>query len=65
MKNGLNISNLLELITLINEAFIDRKQTDVIHTDFSKAFDKVNHYTLLNKLNIIFNDHFINAYGHI
>jgi hypothetical protein len=31
------------------------KQTDVIYMDMSKAFDKVNHETLLNKLNNCFN----------
>jgi hypothetical protein len=32
------------------------KQTDVIYMDMSKAFDKVNHETLLNKLNNCFNN---------
>jgi hypothetical protein len=31
------------------------KQTDVIYMDMSKAFGKVNHETLLNKLNNCFN----------
>lgn len=45
------ITNVLELTTNINEGFRDRMQTDVIYTDFSKAFDKVNHELLLYKLN--------------
>lgn len=44
------ITNLLELTTLVNEGFINMKQTDVIYNDFSKAFDKVNHDLLLFKL---------------
>ena len=35
-------------------------QTDVIYTDFSKAFDKVNHTILLKKLHEFgFNDNMI------
>ncbi|XP_059223259.1 uncharacterized protein LOC131997028 [Stomoxys calcitrans] len=33
-------TNVLELTTIVNEGFRNRLQTDVIYTDFSKAFDK-------------------------
>ncbi|XP_075162973.1 uncharacterized protein LOC142235596 [Haematobia irritans] len=47
------ITNLLEFTCLVNDAFRDRFQTDTIYTDFSKAFDKVNHALLLHKLDMI------------
>ena len=50
-KSRSTITNVLELTTIINDGFRDRMQTDVIYTDFSKAFDKVNHELLLFKLN--------------
>ncbi|XP_059226679.1 uncharacterized protein LOC131998405, partial [Stomoxys calcitrans] len=37
---------------LVNDAFKGRKQTNVIYTDFSNAFDEVNHTLLLVKLNL-------------
>lgn len=43
-------TNLLELTTFVNEGFVSGKQTDAIYTDFSKAFDRVNHDLLLFKL---------------
>lgn len=46
-------TNLLEFTTLINNGFVNKLQTDVIYTDFSKAFDKVNHVILLQKLSLM------------
>lgn len=43
-------SNLLEFSNYVSNAFNDRNQVDAIYTDFQKAFDKVNHSTLLKKL---------------
>jgi len=36
-------TNLLEFTSLITRGFLTHHQTDVIYTDFSKAFDSVNH----------------------
>lgn len=43
-------TNLMELVTLANESFAEKCQIDVLYTDFSKAFDKVDHALLLNKM---------------
>jgi len=44
-------TNLLELSSIVINGFKKKMQTDVIYTDFSKAFDSVNHSFLLIKLN--------------
>lgn len=50
-RKGLSaMTNLLQFTTLVNKAFNNSYYTDVIYTDFSKAFDKVNHHLLLIKL---------------
>lgn len=43
-------TNLMELITFATESFAEKCQVDVLYTDFSKAFDKVNHALLLKKM---------------
>lgn len=35
---------------LLSNAFDNRKRVDAIYTDFSKAFDNINHQILLHKL---------------
>ena len=53
VKGRSTTTNLLEFTSLVNDAFSEKKQTDVIYTDFSKAFDSVNHDLLLTKLDRI------------
>ncbi|CAI6370700.1 unnamed protein product [Macrosiphum euphorbiae] len=48
-----NKSCLTNLITIkhhIIQSFSNNQQTDVVYTDFEKAFDRVNHVLLINKL---------------
>lgn len=59
-KGFSTMTNILHLTTLVNRAFTNGQHTDVIYTDFSKAFDKVNHALLLKKLDVIgFNNNFL------
>lgn len=46
-------TTLLTLTNNIQDNFKDKKQLDVIYMDFSKAFDTVNHYLLIQKLDIL------------
>lgn len=47
------MTNILQLTTIVNYGFNNGQLTDVIYTDFSKAFDKVNHSLLLSKLSLM------------
>ena len=42
-------NNLFEFVIKIFDGFSVGLQTDVTYTDFSKAFDRVNHCLLLKK----------------
>lgn len=44
------LTNLVPFVQTVVEAMEDGKQVDAVYTDFSKAFDKVHHGTLLVKL---------------
>lgn len=52
-KSRSTITNLIEFSSNVIEGFDKGFQTDVIYTDFSKAFDKVNHKLLLLKLELM------------
>lgn len=47
------ITNLLEFSSVVFSNFSSKLQTDVIYTDFSKAFDRVDLNLLLMKLDLI------------
>lgn len=43
-------SNLMEYVSFVADAMVAGGQVDTVYTDFAKAFDKVDHGTLLLKL---------------
>ena len=49
-KGRSTLSNLLEYSTFISESLEKGYQVDAVYTDFAKAFDRVSHSHLLNKL---------------
>ena len=53
LKGRSIVTNLLEFTTKIMDSFNNGFQTDVIYTDFSKAFDTVNHTLLIKKLSLL------------
>lgn len=44
------VTNLSLFTNFVTDIVHSKGQADVIYTDFSKAFDKVDHFTLVNKL---------------
>jgi len=52
MKRRTTTTNLLKLTSLVIKGFKKHLQTDDIFSDFSKAFDSVNHVILVRKLNL-------------
>lgn len=50
MPRRSTLTNLLNFTHYVSSGLDKRKQVDVIYTDFQKAFDKVDHDILINKL---------------
>lgn len=50
LKGRSTTSNLILLNDFLTEAMDDGQQVDVVYTDYSKAFDRINHNLLLSKL---------------
>lgn len=50
IKNRSVVTNLTPFVQYVYDVMDERAQVDAIYTDFSKAFDKVDHATLLVKL---------------
>lgn len=53
IKGRSTVSNLILLGDYITDAMDDGCQVDVVYTDYSKAFDRIPHDVLLNKLEMI------------
>lgn len=53
IKGRSTVTNLMCISQYITDAFDERLQVDVVYTDFSKAFDRLDHKLLLNKLDLI------------
>jgi len=49
-RNKSTITNLLNFRNFVSEALSRGSNVDVINTDFTKAFDKINHQILFTKL---------------
>ena len=47
LKSRSTLTNLITFEQYILNGFQENKQIDAVYTDFSKAFDKVNHERLL------------------
>jgi hypothetical protein len=52
MKNRSTITNLLEYASFVLNSIENGNQVDSIHTDFSKAFDRVRDQLLLNEMSV-------------
>lgn len=50
LKNKSTISNLAEYVNFLSSNISNGGQIDAIYTDFSKAFDKIDHKILMKKL---------------
>lgn len=50
LKGRSTVTNLILLNEFITDAMANGKQVDVVYTDYSKAFDRIDHCILLSKL---------------
>jgi len=53
IKRRSTTTNLLEFTSFVIGGFRKNRQTDVVYTDFSKAFDSVSHPILVRKLDLL------------
>lgn len=53
LKGRSLLTNVMDFTVRTIDGFSSGLQTDVIYTDFSKAFDTVNHVLLIKKLNLL------------
>ena len=53
MKAKSTVTNMLEFTSYVHNGFAEGKQTDVIYTDFTKAFDRLCIKRLLHKLDAV------------
>ena len=44
------ITNLMNFTQFVSETLESKKQVDIVYTDFTKAFNRVNHDVLFLKL---------------
>lgn len=52
MEHRSTVSNLLSFSDYVSSALDKQVQVDVVYTDFSKAFDRISHQIILNKLSM-------------
>jgi uncharacterized protein YijF (DUF1287 family) len=52
MKNRSTVTNLLEYASFVLNSIEEGWQVDSVHTDFSKAFDRVRHQLLLEEMSV-------------
>lgn len=50
VKNRSTATNLMQMVNYTTEAMVAKCQIEVLYTDFEKAFDRVNHKRLFQKL---------------
>nr|CAI5866027.1 unnamed protein product [Callosobruchus analis] len=64
MRNRSTVSNLTEITQEIAEVLDNKSQIDVIYTDFTKAFDKISHQRIIDKLQLFgFSERLLNFFS--
>jgi hypothetical protein len=52
MNNRLTVTNLLKFTSFMLNSIEEEWQVESVYTDFSKAFDRVRHQLLLEKISV-------------